>query len=51
MPQMSPMWWTFLMIMFIIVLFMLMMTIFFNLFIDIKTTLMKIKSKTSTWKW
>nr|YP_010602037.1 ATP synthase F0 subunit 8 [Kapsa arca]WAM61627.1 ATP synthase F0 subunit 8 [Kapsa arca] len=51
MPQMSPMWWTLLMIMFIIALFIMMTMIFFNLFIDTKITLMKIKSKTSIWKW
>nr|YP_010349775.1 ATP synthase F0 subunit 8 [Cassianeura cassiae]UOH96517.1 ATP synthase F0 subunit 8 [Cassianeura cassiae] len=50
MPQMSPMWWTSLMLMFILMLMIMMMMIYFNLNIKMNKKIM-ISSKKINWQW
>nr|QSL98475.1 ATP synthase F0 subunit 8 [Mileewa alara] len=50
MPQMSPIWWTSLMIYFIIMLMLINSMIYFNL-IKIKLKKKMITTKKNNWKW
>nr|ACJ69550.1 ATP synthase F0 subunit 8 [Ochterus marginatus] len=53
MPQMSPMWWFTLFIMFIMSLMMTSMLTFFNFMIKKEKSILKTKmiSKKTNWKW
>nr|QZZ18370.1 ATP synthase F0 subunit 8 [Yangisunda tiani] len=50
MPQMSPMWWTFLMMMFIITMLMSMCMVYFNYnkYLEMKTSSKKMNLN---WTW
>nr|QUI77261.1 ATP synthase F0 subunit 8 [Mitjaevia shibingensis] len=50
MPQMSPMWWTTLMVMFIIIFLILMTNMYFNLNNKLTMKVMLLK-KNMSWKW
>nr|AIW65040.1 ATP synthase F0 subunit 8 [Notonectidae sp. MT-2014] len=52
MPQMSPMWWTMLMIMFLMTFFMFNMMIYFMKMEEgTKEENIKIHTKSMNWKW
>nr|ATC73049.1 ATP synthase F0 subunit 8 [Cuerna sp. EMHAU-2015-Zz052311] len=50
MPQMAPIWWTLMMILFIFTLFMMMTLIYFNN-MNKYTKMKKIFTSQMNWKW
>nr|YP_010349788.1 ATP synthase F0 subunit 8 [Cassianeura bimaculata]UOH96530.1 ATP synthase F0 subunit 8 [Cassianeura bimaculata] len=50
MPQMSPMWWTSMMLMFILMFLLVMMIIYFNLIVKI-TSKIDFSVKKMNWQW
>nr|YP_010591418.1 ATP synthase F0 subunit 8 [Stethoconus japonicus]UFQ24458.1 ATP synthase F0 subunit 8 [Stethoconus japonicus] len=51
MPQMSPMWWTSLYMMFMMTMFMTMIILYFMLTEKVKTTKVSKKTKNLNWTW
>nr|YP_010467034.1 ATP synthase F0 subunit 8 [Atkinsoniella zizhongi]UVF28953.1 ATP synthase F0 subunit 8 [Atkinsoniella zizhongi] len=50
MPQMAPIWWTFLMILFIVTMFMMVTTMYFNT-LNKPMKKKEISTNQMIWKW